>query len=77
MKISAVVPTLLAGLVAAVPYLEDPTQLDPEASEILRRQVPVKPCSHLTGGLHVIALGGANTENVRSSRSVVPPRPMY
>lgn len=32
-------------------------------TELESRQVPSKPCSHLTGGVHVIASGGDGIQN--------------
>ena len=36
----------------------------PESHAIFRRQYPVLPCSHTTGGLHFILAGGANSPDV-------------
>jgi hypothetical protein len=50
---------LLLGAAVAAPTSEDPVALS-------RRQVPVKTCSHITGGVHVIAVGGANTADEKA-----------
>ena len=47
---------LLPVLALVTTSLAAPAELD-------SRQVPTKPCSHLTGGVHVIASGGDGIQN--------------
>lgn len=62
---------ILLGAAAATPTPEDYDASMEEHVALLRRQIPSKTCSHMTGGVHVIAAGGANTNNVSLERSTI------
>lgn len=56
-------------MVPAISFLAatDALPSKPEAngtSKLVARQRPVKPCSHLTGGVHVIAASGDGADNI-------------
>lgn len=65
MKFTSILSSfLLLGAAVATPTPEDYDAAMEEHVALLRRQIPSKTCSHITGGVHVIAAGGANTDNV-------------
>ena len=68
MKFSSFIPALLATAVVAAPTPDEEyatiLKRAEEEMALITRQIPTLPCSHQTGGLHVIAAGGANTANV-------------
>lgn len=73
MRFSSFLPAVLVGAAVAAPVVdEDLMRRDREAAaeiDLLRRQIPSKTCSHITGGLHLLVLGGANSDNVSHDHS--------
>lgn len=57
---------LLAGLTLLGAAAAAPADHDKELLEKVRRQYPVRACSHDTGGLHVLAAGGANSNDPKA-----------
>lgn len=74
MQIKSFLPFALIGAAVAVPA-PIPDDVDAEALALVRRQYPVRACSHDTGGIHVIAAGGANTNNVWPPPSITSTTP--
>lgn len=54
--------TSLLAVLSIVP-LALSTAISTDGWELDKRQRPVRPCSHLTGGVHVIAAGGDGVQN--------------
>lgn len=54
--------TSLLTILSLVP-LTLSTAIPSDGWELDKRQRPVRPCSHLTGGVHVIAAGGDGVQN--------------